>query len=183
MTPTIGRTDARARTRSNLCACVSRRLARRLTVGTKHGYRRNIRAHRGAWASAEEPVSSPLSPRRLDVLSCPDPQLYRLRPWLELLCRHQSVNQSCVATPVENPRLIVVCLPSLSPDCTVGVAGCTQAVSLITDPEEKCRHYESGDCQPQFDTSEYTSIVSEVSKFRQMLVCGNCLDTDPWLSS
>ena len=136
--------------------------------GTKNGYRRNIRAHRGAGASAKEPVSSPLSPRRLDVLSCPDPQLYRRRPWLELLClHHQSVHQSCVATPVENPRLIVVCLSSLSPDCTVGIGAvpdCARAVSLITDPEEKCRHYGSEDCMPQFDTSEYTSIVSEVSR-------------------
>ena len=79
----------------------------------------------------------------------------------------QSIHQSCVATPVENPRLIVVCLSSLSPDCTVGIGAvpdCARAVSLITDPEEKCRHYGSEDCMPQFDTSEYTSIVSEVSR-------------------
>ena len=34
---------------------------------------------------------------------------------------------------------------------------------LVTDPEDKCRHYENGDCHPIFNTSEYTSIVSEVS--------------------
>jgi MFS family permease len=32
---------------------------------------------------------------------------------------------------------------------------------LVTGPEEKCSHFESGDCVPQFNTSEYTSIISE----------------------
>ena len=54
----------------------------------------------------------------------------------------------------------------LPPDCTEPV-GCPETgvlVSLVTDPEKKCSDYESGDCLPHFDTSEYTSIVSEVSK-------------------
>ena len=42
---------------------------------------------------------------------------------------------------------------------------------LVTDPEEKCRHYENGDCLPQFETSEYTSIVSEVSAKFSPAVC------------
>ena len=58
-------------------------------------------------------------------------------------------------------RLIIDC------DTERGTTGeCSEAHGLpvlVTDPEEKCRRYESGDCQPQFDTSEYTSIVSEVS--------------------
>ena len=41
---------------------------------------------------------------------------------------------------------------------------------LVTDPEEKCRHYENGDCLPQFDTTEYTSIVSEVGAQVKMLI-------------
>ena len=58
---------------------------------------------------------------------------------------------------------------SFSDNCSSGGGarrGCSKTGGLpvlITDPEEKCRHYGSGDCQPQFDTSEYTSIVSEVS--------------------
>ena len=42
-------------------------------------------------------------------------------------------------------------------------SGCDGQPVLVTDPEEKCRHYERGDCLPAFDTTEYTSIVSEVS--------------------
>ena len=41
---------------------------------------------------------------------------------------------------------------------------------LVTDPEEKCRHYQNGDCLPQFDTTEYTSIVSEVGAQIKMLI-------------
>jgi MFS family permease len=47
-------------------------------------------------------------------------------------------------------------------NCSTREGRCTgEKTVLITDPEEKCRHYESGDCVPQFDTSEYTSIVTE----------------------
>ena len=38
----------------------------------------------------------------------------------------------------------------------------SEAGVVLTDPEEKCVHYESGNCLAQFDTTEYTSIVSEV---------------------
>ena len=61
------------------------------------------------------------------------------------------------------------CLPVISDparNCSStenGSRDCQGLPVIVTDPEEKCRHYENGDCLPQFDTSEYTSIVSEVS--------------------
>ena len=57
-----------------------------------------------------------------------------------------------------------LCLHSdISCNATTG-EDCSDAdVTVVTDDDEKCRYYESGDCQAQFDTSEFTSIVSEVS--------------------
>ena len=47
----------------------------------------------------------------------------------------------------------------MNTECTSSAVDMPTA--LITDPVEKCRRYESGDCMPQFNT-DYTSIVTEV---------------------
>ena len=39
-------------------------------------------------------------------------------------------------------------------------------LTLITDPADKCVHYERGDCIPHFNT-DFTSIVTEVSLFEK----------------
>ena len=52
------------------------------------------------------------------------------------------------------------------PDCSTASEGCVDSdiplSILITDPDEKCRYYDSGDCTPEFNDA-YTSIVTEVS--------------------
>ena len=47
-------------------------------------------------------------------------------------------------------------------DCSTASEGCVDSdISLITDPDEMCRCYDSGDCTPEFNDT-YTSIVTEV---------------------